>query len=35
MELAVLSGSASYVSQASGLGGLAGLERMKPAETAG
>lgn len=35
MELAVLSGSASYMSQASGLGGLSGLERMKPAETAG
>lgn len=35
MELAVPSGSALYMSQASGLGGLSGLERMKAAETAG
>lgn len=35
MELALLSGSALYMSQVSGLGGLSGLERMKPAGTAG
>lgn len=34
-ELAALPGSASHLSQASGPGGLSGLERMKPAETAG